>query len=129
MSAPAVFIGQGEHHVGEPFPEAVVVAELLVQLGAVGQDVVHDPAKGVVVLDPRVLLVGMLLRVLISRVRGDLGRDFFADDPALVGVLPFDVAEMVVEGPQDVAEPVQFRLGLATSAAERYLFQCGVGIG
>jgi hypothetical protein len=60
---------------------------------------------------------GVLLRVLVGRVGGDLGRDVVADafgDPVGVGE---QRAELLVEGLQDVAQPVQFGLGLVAAAS------------
>jgi hypothetical protein len=46
----------------------------------------------------------VFLGVLVSFVPGDLRRQLFRDDvPNLVSVLPIDVPELLVEGPDDVA--------------------------
>ena len=61
-------------------------------------------AERLVVLDAGVLLVGVLHGVLVGLVGGDLRRDLLGDQPAdPVGVGPGDVAELVVEGLEDVA--------------------------
>jgi len=68
-------------------------------------------------LDPGVLLVGVLLRVLIGDVRGNLVRNLGCDEiPDSVAVLPPDVSEQVVEAADDVGKPVEFGLGLASAA-------------
>src|SRR5665647_788316 len=90
-----------EHRVRQPRPEAFVVAELLEQLRLVSHHRQHDPSEGLVELDPRVDRVVVALGVLVGGVLGDPCRDLFRDAPAdAVGVVPLDVAELVVEGLQ-----------------------------
>ena len=84
----------------------------------VGEQLHHDPPERAVVLDAGVLPVRVLLGVLVRRVGGDLGGDLHRDHPVdLVQVLPLDVPEQLVERPDDVAQPVEFRLGLAAPGA------------
>ncbi len=124
------FVGQRKDHVGEPAAEGVVVAELLEELGVVVQDRDHDPGEGFVVLDPGVLLVGVLHGVLKGGVGGDLGGDVLGDELVdAVGVGPGNVAELVVEGLEDVGEPVEFRLGLVAAAASGDGLDLGVLVG
>ena len=50
-------VGQGEHRFAEPALELVIVAELLEELRVVPHQVEDDAAEGLVMFDPRVLLV------------------------------------------------------------------------
>ena len=74
--------------------------------------------KRLVVLDAGVLLVRVLLGVLVGRVGRDSCRDVLGDQLVhAVRVGPRDVAELIVEGLEDVGEPIELRLGLAPAAA------------
>ena len=78
----------------------------------VSQQVDHDPLQRCVVLNPGGFLVVVLHGVLVGRVRCHLGRDFFGDDLAdLVGILPIDVAKLIVERLDNVAQLVQLWFG------------------
>ena len=86
----------------------------------------HHPQEGLVVLNAGILLVRVLLRVGVGRVRGHPGRNGLGDQSAHpVGILPPDVAEVFVEHPDDVGEPVQFGLR-AVPAAGRHRLDFGI---
>jgi hypothetical protein len=53
----SVIVGQPKHRIGHPALEALVVHELLEQLGVVLDDGGHHPQQGLVVFNPGVLLV------------------------------------------------------------------------
>ena len=81
-------------------------------------------------LDPGVLLVGVLLRVLVGGVGRDPVGNVLGDEAVdAVRVGPGDVAELVVEGLEDVGQPVEFRLGLVAAAAGRHGADLGVLVG
>ena len=61
-------VGDREDRVRQPPPERLVVAELLEQLCVILQQCRHHPPECLVVLDSRVLLVGVLLGVLVGPV-------------------------------------------------------------
>ena len=106
-------VSDPKYRIGQPALEFGIVAELLEQLGVVLHHSDDDAPERLVVLDPGVLLVGVLLRVLVGRVRRDLRRNFLGDQFSdAVGVIPGDVAELIVEGLEDVREPIEFRLRL-----------------
>ena len=63
----------------------------------------EHPLQSVVVFDAG---------ILVSLIGSHFGGDLFGDDKAdFVGILSLDIAELVVEGAQDIAQAVQFRLG------------------
>jgi hypothetical protein len=64
------------------------------------------------VLYAGILLVRVLHGVLISLVRCDLDRNLLSDDLSnLVLVLPVDIAELLIECPQDVTQSIKFGFG------------------
>ena len=78
-------------------------------------------------LDAGVLLIRVLHGVLMGFVSGDFGGDLFGDDLAnLVSVLPVNVAKLFIEGAQDVAQAIQFRLGGETACARRDRLDLGI---
>ena len=104
---PGSLIGGPEDRVRQPFLEAGVVAELLEQLGVVFQHPNDHISKRPVVLQPRRRLVGVSHGILVSLVGGHLRGDFLRDDlPNPVCVLPVNIAELIVERLDDVAQPV-----------------------
>ena len=109
-------VGGGEDLLLQPAAEGLVVAELLEQLGVVGEEGGHGAFEGAVVLDAGVLLVGVGDGVLVGLVgghfAGQLLGDYLLD---LVLVRPGDVAETVVEVADDGGE--QLELGLRLVAA------------
>jgi hypothetical protein len=91
---------------------------LFEQFGVVGKQVHHDSLQGLVVFNAGVLLVRIAHGVLVGFVGSHLHRDFLADDLAdFVGVFPLDIAELVIERLDDVAQAIQLRLGFAAAAA------------
>ena len=80
----------------------------------------NDTRKRLIVLDASVLLIRVLLGVLISYIRRNLVRDTGRDQfPNAIGVLPINVAEEIVEAPDDVRKQVKlgFRFVLAAMIA------------
>ena len=78
-------------------------------------------------LDPGGLLVVVLHGVLVGRARYHFGRDLLGDDLAdLVGILPIDIAELVVERLDNVAQLVQLRFRLASAATGRNRTDFGI---
>ena len=130
VSAAAPVVSRGEDHLREPAAEGLVVAELLEQLGVVCQQLGHGACEGLVVLDTRVLLVGVGHGVLVGPVIGDLRGKILGNHPLdLVLVLPLDVAEPVVELPDDVGETVELRFWLLSNALWRHRLDLCVLIG
>lgn len=122
-----LLISHAEDGVAQPFLERRVVAELLEQLGVVGQEVDHDALQRGVVLDPGGFLVVVLHGVLVGGIRRYLGRDLLGDNLAdLVAVFPIDVAELVVERLDDVAQLVQLRFRFAATATGRHRSDFGI---
>jgi hypothetical protein len=81
------------------------------------------------VLDAGVLLIRVLLSVLIGRVRGHAARNVLRDqlvDP--IGIGPRYVAELVVEGLEDVREAVELGLGLVSTAGGWNRFDLRIGV-
>jgi len=114
-------VRQGEHGVGEPFSERVVVAELFEELRVVTQKRGHHANERFVVFDAGVLPVGVLDRIAVSGVSGDSRRYLLRDQFSYpVFVLPVDVSELIVEHPEDVAEVVQFWFRPPARLARRY---------
>ena len=71
-----------------------------------------------------------LLRILIGGVHRNIGRDLYGDKPVHpVRIRPRDIPEVIVEGLEDVAKPVEFRLGLAPAAARRHRVDLGIWSG
>src|ERR1035437_3570843 len=71
-------------------------------------------------LNPGVLLIGVLPGILIRRVGRHLIWDRFRDELVnTIAVAPVDVAELLVETLYDVRQRVQLGLRLATAAARR----------
>lgn len=109
-----------EDRVRQPLPERGIVAELLEQLRMIGQEICHDALERFVVLDARVLAVGMFHGVLIRFIRRHLRGNLFADHCLdLVAVLPIDIAELIIERLDDVAESIEFGFRLSTATARR----------
>src|SRR5437773_995052 len=78
-------------------------------------------------IDAGILLVVVSLGVLIGPVGCDLGGDFLGDQPLhAISVSPRDVAEVVVEGLDDVRETIKFRFWLAPPARGRHWADLGV---
>ena len=93
----------------------------------IGQQGVHDPLQRGIMLDAGGLPVVVLHGVLVGRVRRHLARDIFGDDLAdLVGVLPVDIAELIVERLDNVAQWFQFRFRLISAAAGRRRLDFGI---
>src|SRR5690606_12606197 len=116
-------VGRIEHHVRQPALEIRVVAELLEELCMVVEQLQHHAVERLVVLQPRVLLTRVGLRVLVGLVLRHARRNLFGDDLAnLVGVMPLDVAEQVVELLDDVRQPVQLWLAATSTTSRRWRF-------
>jgi len=110
-------VGDAEDGVAEPFFEEWIVAELFEELCVVRQQLHHDATQRPVVFDTGVLFIGIFYRVLVRGIGGDFFRYFFSDDGSnFIPVFPVDVAKQVVEGFDDSAQPVQFRLRFSASA-------------
>ena len=106
-------IRQPEDGVGQPASEDSLSLNCL-KARCRPQNDCHHARQRLVVLDPGVLLVRVLLRVLVRRVGRDLaGISSVISLLHAVVVGPRDVAELVVEGLEDVGEPIELRLGLA----------------
>ena len=74
--------------------------------------------------------VGVLPGVAEGGVRGDAGGYGLGDELLhAVGVLPADVAEVLVEGAQDVGEPTQLRLGAVAARRGGNRADLGVLVG
>ena len=104
---------QAEDGVSQPAFETRVVAVLLEQLSVILEQADHHSQQSGIVFDPCFALVALLHGVLIRFVGGDFGWNLFRDqlvDPILV--VPRNVPELVVEGFEDVRQPIEFRLGL-----------------
>ena len=113
-------IRRTKDRVAEPFLERGIVAELLEQLCMVGQKINHHPLKDFVVFDSSVLFVGVHHRVLIRGVGTHLGGNFFGNHRVdFIGVFPADIAEQVIERPNNVAQLIQFRFPFVAAAARR----------
>ncbi len=109
-------IRQGEHRLRQPAAEGLIVGKQLEQLCIVLEDAVHDAPKGTLEFDARVLLVRVFHRILIRRVGCHSVRDIPGDEPVnSICVVPRDVAELIVEGPQDVGEAVNRGFRLTTA--------------
>src|SRR5581483_11477287 len=107
------FVRCGKDGVGQPLAERWIVAELLEKFGVVGQQIRNDPLKRLIVLDAGVLPVGVLLRVLVGFIGRYLRRYLLSDHlPDFVSVFPVDVAKLLIERLDDVAQAVQFRFRL-----------------
>ncbi len=120
-----LFISEPKHGVGHPPFEPLVVRELLEQFRIVLEHCRHHARQRLVVLDAGVLLVGVLLGILVGRVRCHASRNVLGDELAdTFGVGPGDIAELVVEGLDDVRESVQLRLGLVAPTAGRGWADC-----
>ena len=105
-----LFIRHRKNRVGHPPSKIGVVAELLVKLHIVLEHRHHDALERFAVLYFRILLVGVLFRVLIRLVGRDLCRDFFGHQLShAVAIRLRDIAELIVEELQDVREPIEFR--------------------
>src|SRR5208283_2830774 len=99
-------IRRRKNRIGEPALEFWIIAELFEQLGVVLHQSDDDAAERLVVLDPRVLFVGILFGILISDIRCDLIRDLGRDELAnAVCILPGDIPEEIVETPDNVGKP------------------------
>ena len=71
-------------------------------------------------LDPRVLLVGVLLGVLVGSVGRHAFRDVLRDESVdAVAVGPGDVPELLVEALEDVREAVEFEFRYVAAAVSR----------
>ena len=113
-------VGDREDRIRQPPPERLVVAELLEQLRVVLQQRRHHPPERLVVLDPRVLLVGVLLGVLVGPVGRHAFRDVLRDESVdAVAIGPGDVPELVVEALEDVREAVEFGFRPVAAAVSR----------
>src|SRR4051794_23837968 len=110
-----------EHSIAEPPLKIGIVAELFEQLGVIFHEADDYACERLVVLDPSVLLVGVLLRVLIGFVRRNLLWNLVRNQLANpVGILPGDVAELVIERLEDVRKPIEFGLWSLPSATGRH---------
>jgi len=57
---------------------------------------------------PCVLLVRVFLRVLISNICSHSCRDFLGNQPVYpIAISPSDVAKLIVESFEDIAEPIK----------------------
>jgi hypothetical protein len=94
-----------------------IVAELLEQLSIILHQSNNDTRKHLIVLDASVLLIRVLLGVLISYIRRNLVWDVGLDQfPNAIGVLPSNVAEEIVEAPDDVRKQVKLWFRLVPAA-------------
>ncbi len=126
----AVIIRYRENRFGKPSSEALVVAELLEKFGVVFEDGGHNALECLVVFDARVLAVRIFLRVLKRLVGRYPRRDVFRYEAMhAIRVRPRDIAELVVERLDDVAQPVKLRLRHAPSPACRNRLYLPSGIG
>ena len=90
-----MLISNPEYRIGQPALEFRVIAELLEELRVVLHHPDDHPRQRLVVLDPSVLLVGVLLRISIGGVGRDFLRDLIGDQlPDSVGVRPRNIAEL-----------------------------------
>src|SRR5262249_45110169 len=80
--------------------------------------------------DASVLAVGVFLGVLVGNVGGHLGRQVFGDHLVHpVGIGPRNVAKLLVEGFEDVAQALQLGLDQVTGRAGGYGADLGVLVG
>ena len=113
-------IGQPEDVIRQPSPESLVVCELLEELHVVVEHGSHHAPQGFVMLDPGVLPVGVLPGVAIGGVLGNLGRNLLCNEASnAVLILPEDVPKLIVEGLEDVREPVEFGFRPVSAAGGR----------
>ena len=94
----ALVIRRGEDRVGQPAFEIGIVVKLLEELRVI----LHQPddhrIERLVEFDPRILLVGIRLRVSVGLICSDLSGDVFGDQLAdAITIFPADVAEQIVE--------------------------------
>ena len=81
-------------------------------------------------LDSRVLSIRIPPGVTKGGVGRDAGRNGLRDQlPDSVRVLPGNVPEVVVEGLEDVGQPIQFRLGSVPSPGGGHGIDFGVRVG
>lgn len=66
-------------HIRQPALERWIVAELLEEFGVVLEQAEHDAAERLVVLDARVLAVGVQAGVLVGGVGGNQRGDFLGN--------------------------------------------------
>jgi len=103
--------------------------ELFEELGVVFEHRGDDTFECSVVLDTGVLAIGVLLRVLVGRVRRDLRWDYI-HDALLDGFrIVEEPAELVVERLDDVRELVHLRLGLVSAPGHAPRLDLRLGIG
>ncbi len=123
-------VRQSEHGIHQPAAEGFIVTELLVEFGVIPEYSDHHLGQRLVVLDARVLAVGVLLGILIGRIGRDLRRNVLGDQPVdAVRIGPGDVAKLVVERLEDVAQEVEFGLGSESSGAGRHWLDLGILVG
>ena len=80
-----------------------VIHELFEEFHIVFEYRIHYPAKGLVMLDTGVLFVGIVLRVLIGCICRDPGRDIFSNRFVhLIAIDPWNIAKLVMKGPEDI---------------------------
>lgn len=119
--------GDGKNGIRQPPPKRFIIHELLEQLRIVFEHGRHHPCQRLVVFDAGVLLVGILPGILIGRIGRDAVRDIDGDQLVNpVDIAPGNVAEMLVEGLEDVGEPVQLGLGLAAAGRNGCDLRIGV---
>ena len=129
-SCDCLFRGQLEHGVGHPALEAVVVHELFEELVVVLHHRGHHAQQRLVVFDAGVLAIRVLMGVPEGGVLRHPGGNGLGDElPHAVRVFPLDIAEEVIEGPDDVREPIELGIGVAATGAGRHRVDLGVLVG
>jgi hypothetical protein len=109
-SRTGLVIGQAEDCVGHPPLERLVVHELFEELRVVLKHGRHDAHERFIVLDAGVLFIRVLSCVLVGRIDCHAGRDVLRNELVHpVGVRPGDIAELVIEGLENVGKPIQLR--------------------
>ena len=121
-----MLISDTEYRIGQPALEAFIIHELFEQFVVVLHDRGHYPLQCLVMLDAGVLSVRILLRILESSVRGYPRRNRLGNQlPHAVDIVPQDIAEKVVESPDDVREPIQLGIALVAAGTGRHRFDHG----